>query len=547
MATYIVNSTDGNLLVTIPDGGERFLSFNNAGIAPNGVPTSNVAANASGTGIRLLGQNAIDYGLKMDENLVHLLENFADINQPDLPLIGQLWYDTRSTSQYPDGVLRVCTANTGNIEFPVVGGGGSAGNIGEIQFSDGKSGFNASPSLTWFSANTTLRALGNLSASGNLIVSSSANISNTVSIRANANSEGTLLLVLPPNVGVSGQSLSTDGSGNLYWRLNDSIADITGVSSIIASAGNLRFSSNSAANVLVISDTLANFSVNANISGNLAVTQSTLLSSLSVTGNTALDSNLVIANTAALVSLGPNSNIKIYGGNSAEFLSTDGSGNLSWAAALRSGLVNGSAIVVGGANANLSVNDTSGNIDIQGKILIGGANANLSVNAITGNISISGIIDAGGANANLTVDDANSAVEIFGNLLFSGGNSSINVNNSNVLINGITTIGNGTSNLTVDSANSAISLWGNVFSGGSNSSITVDNNTSNIFILNTGITNIGGANVSISMDESNGTINIIGAATISNIQAPVSANTTATVGNLITLTINGTSYQLMAL
>ncbi len=46
------------------------------------------------TSIGLPGRNLSDYGNIVNENFLHLLENFASNNSPDNPVEGQLWYDT---------------------------------------------------------------------------------------------------------------------------------------------------------------------------------------------------------------------------------------------------------------------------------------------------------------------------------------------------------------------------------------------------------------------------------------------------------------------
>jgi hypothetical protein len=69
--TYYVNKTDGTT-ITILDG------------------TSNVTA----TSLTLIGKLATNYGEAQNENLIHLLENFALAVPPPNPTRGQLWYDT---------------------------------------------------------------------------------------------------------------------------------------------------------------------------------------------------------------------------------------------------------------------------------------------------------------------------------------------------------------------------------------------------------------------------------------------------------------------
>jgi len=69
--SYTITKSDATLLTSIPDGG----------IDQN-------------TSLTLIGKNSSGYGLLFNENLVYLLENFANSNSPRKPLTGQLWYDT---------------------------------------------------------------------------------------------------------------------------------------------------------------------------------------------------------------------------------------------------------------------------------------------------------------------------------------------------------------------------------------------------------------------------------------------------------------------
>jgi microcystin-dependent protein len=45
------------------------------------------------TSLQLTGRNLTDYGAKINENFLHLLENFANNTSPANPVEGQLWYD----------------------------------------------------------------------------------------------------------------------------------------------------------------------------------------------------------------------------------------------------------------------------------------------------------------------------------------------------------------------------------------------------------------------------------------------------------------------
>jgi len=64
------------------------------------------------TDLTLIGKNAPSYGTYFNENLVFLLENFANTSAPNNPIIGQLWYDTTT------GRLKVYDGNL----FRVSGG-----------------------------------------------------------------------------------------------------------------------------------------------------------------------------------------------------------------------------------------------------------------------------------------------------------------------------------------------------------------------------------------------------------------------------------------
>lgn len=59
--------------------------------------------------LRFTGKGAANYGVIQQENLMYLLENFADIEAPLYPTVGQEWYDTTN------GVLKVCSSISPDI------------------------------------------------------------------------------------------------------------------------------------------------------------------------------------------------------------------------------------------------------------------------------------------------------------------------------------------------------------------------------------------------------------------------------------------------
>lgn len=68
---YHINLSNGDRLVTIEEG------------------TADVVT----TSLTLIGKNYAGYGESLNENLVHLLENFSNQTSPPSPIKGQLWYD----------------------------------------------------------------------------------------------------------------------------------------------------------------------------------------------------------------------------------------------------------------------------------------------------------------------------------------------------------------------------------------------------------------------------------------------------------------------
>lgn len=89
--SYSINRTDGSILTEITDG----------------------SIDQIATDLTLIGKSASAYGEYINENLVHLLENFANTSQPKHPIQGQLWYDT------VEGRLKVYDNQTG---FKLTGG-----------------------------------------------------------------------------------------------------------------------------------------------------------------------------------------------------------------------------------------------------------------------------------------------------------------------------------------------------------------------------------------------------------------------------------------
>lgn len=97
---YNITKTDGTSLVTVSDG----------------------LSDQTTTSLTLIGKNFSGYGEFLNENLIGLLENFANSTEPRSPQTGQLWWDSSTGSlkvKSPGGWKRFSAATPGSTA-PVV-------------------------------------------------------------------------------------------------------------------------------------------------------------------------------------------------------------------------------------------------------------------------------------------------------------------------------------------------------------------------------------------------------------------------------------------
>jgi hypothetical protein len=99
--SYTINFSDPSKItaVTVPD-------------MPPGINTVD-------TSLSLVGRGYPNYGQKIAENFVHLLENFASAAPPDNPIEGQLWYDTSDPN---NKVLRIMDGTASATRWPSANG-----------------------------------------------------------------------------------------------------------------------------------------------------------------------------------------------------------------------------------------------------------------------------------------------------------------------------------------------------------------------------------------------------------------------------------------
>ncbi len=73
-------------------------------VAPNTIRLSSTAVTAS-TSLLLYGKGHADYGERIQENLVNLLENFSGSTEPVFPASGQTWFSRVTYVRTEPGVV----------------------------------------------------------------------------------------------------------------------------------------------------------------------------------------------------------------------------------------------------------------------------------------------------------------------------------------------------------------------------------------------------------------------------------------------------------
>jgi hypothetical protein len=289
------------------------------------------------------------------------------------------------------------TDGTGNLSFANPGAvvASPAGSNTQVQFNDNNV-MNATSAFTFNKATNNVNVNGNTITSG--LVSGG-----TLNITGNANI-GNLGLsgIITASGTITGGNLSTGGTLNATGNANvgnigATNANITAITvSSNANVGNLGASGIITASGTITGGNLAtngtlNVTGNANV-GNIGAVAAVFTgavsgATLNITGNAntgnsrtgALVATANVSFTGSNISLGDVGNVKITGGSSGYVLSTDGSGNLTFA--------NPGAVVASPAGSNTQVQFNDNNVM--------GANNNFTFNKTTGNLNVPGNIVAG--------------------------------------------------------------------------------------------------------------------------------------------------------
>jgi hypothetical protein len=270
-----------------------------------------------------------------------------------------------------------------------------------------------------------------------------------------------------------------------------------------------------------------------------------------------------VANTnydGSNLTLGNVSNVRINGGVNGYFLQTDGTGNLTWAAAGNGGGGNGTP---GGSNTQIQYNDSGsfggnvgftfnevtgqmnvpGNITAIGDLTAGNAGIGGTISAVTlavGNIqATSNILSQNiSANANILAQNITGNANITANYFIGNGNSLSNINGANVTGTVANASHASTANTVVDNAQpnitsvgtlTSLSVSGNINSGNAN----LGNSAVANFFIGSGnnLSNIQAANITGSIGNANF------AAFAGNVTVGAQPNITS-VGTLTNLTVS---------
>lgn len=501
----------GQLISTVADGTAPLVVTSTTTVANLTASVAEVSINANVTGETTgvfyptlvndsisgeysLGANAniafdIDTGTLTVDNVIVLDDTLANNSNvtTDLNVGNDLVVVGNTTSAYfiGDGsqltnlpIATVLANGTSNVRIPTVNGNvntsvGGVANVLVVTSSGSNVTGNLGVTGNIFSGNVSVTsnvtgdnvvATGNLYTSNNIEVTKDARITGNANVTANVNLLGNLNSsadIISVNSVVNGNlsanNLATGYFANVGGNLN--VGGNASIGGNTAISGTVTIIGNTAANNLTLTNT-ANIGANINVTGNSKVTgNSNVTGNLGVNGSTSINSSLTVAGnvtfTGLNISLGTVDKVKVFGGSSGFLLTTDGSGNLSFANP------NTLSAQPAGSNSQIQFNDNgvlfansgftfdrfAGNLNVPGNAIVSQTITGTRLN-VTANSSIGTDLVVGG-NANV-----GSNVAVNGRLTVSG----ISQFNSNVVISSNLNvsgqiIGNGSSLTSITGAN----------------------------------------------------------------------------------------------
>lgn len=460
MATTI-NKTDGSVLTTIADG----------------------AVDLSSTNIALIGRLYRNYGELINENMVKMLENFANASSPSTPIIGQIWYDksNKKLNVYRDtGFVGIGVVTNSNAEPNIPQFGDLwydtadaqlklwTGSIWEVMApqytsSQGKSGifvenitdilnnnhiavliYQQNNIISIFSRDNTYTPKNSIS--GFTTINTGLNISSIGKLHGIATDSEKLGGVLAANYLRSDANDTATGTISIA---NDTslVLGADGDLTLGVSGSNFVFTKNNTGSFRFVVDGTEN-AVEINNNQQLTLADgSVTFPSLSFTGDTNTGIYRLAENTFSLVTNGSSkltigtsgvtSNVDFNAGGNTISSATGTFSTVNVISQLNTPLINGSTVV----NGDLSIiNNTSigGTAAIGGSVSIGGTLTTVGETLFNNNSTITGVLSLTGASLNIPNDlsISNGNVSLFGNLAVAGDSavagSQIIVNDLNV-------------------------------------------------------------------------------------------------------------------
>ena len=400
------------------------------------------------------------------------------------------------------------TDGAGNVTWVAPSGSGN-GVVGgantQIQFNDaglfgGNTGFTFDKSTGQVTIAANLTVGGDIT--GNASNANFAAYAGNVTLAAQPNitSVGNLLTLTVIGDSFTGPIYTSGVSGNITGANVISANTFTAAQLVTSNVANVT--TLNATNAVV---TTANIT-NANIT-------TAVISTANVTNLRATTANVTTLTANGVVTLGSNANVRINGGSNGQYLTTNGSGNLSWTSPTFTGTT------IANGTSNVTIPTANGNITM------GVANVNRVTVASTG-VTVVGNLSAnrGTFTNGITVSGAQSTF-----------NADVLINNTTLFADSILPIGDG--NAVIGAASQRYNeLW-------------LDGN---IEARSPGIANVGGISVHAS---GNATGNISAVNTISgnivNFVSQLSSNLTpntavsTTTTHKIPIVLNGTTYYMM--
>lgn len=186
--------------------------------------------------------------------------------------------------------------------------------------------------------------LSNLSVAGSAVISANANIAGDLRVAADAYFSAVANVHIPG--GTTGQLLVTDGAGNLSWSTVNTALNIQDEGTTVAGTANTinfvgaEITSSAVGNLVTVNVTPGNIS---NINNGTSNVRIGAVNGIVVTSVNGVANVWTVTETGGdligdlsvtgVTTLSEPANLKITGGVSGQVLTTDGTGNLTWAAA----------------------------------------------------------------------------------------------------------------------------------------------------------------------------------------------------------------------